>query len=57
MNKVRMVCENCGSEDVYRDALTSWDIETQEWTIAGTLDSNGCNTCGEEDCIDGVAIQ
>ena len=54
--KVRMVCDNCGSEDVLRDAFAKWDYDSQEWIFNSTLDTTSCNTCGEEDCVEEKAV-
>jgi hypothetical protein len=41
----RIVCSECGSENVRRDATAAWSFEAQVWQVAGILD---CGTC--EDC-------
>jgi hypothetical protein len=35
---VQMVCEECGSEDVTRDAWAAWDAGTQEWVLGTVFD-------------------
>jgi hypothetical protein len=48
MKCIKKVCANCGSQDVSCDAIVTWNIETQEWEIAGLLDNSDCADCGNE---------
>lgn len=49
MKKYRMVCADCGSEEVVKDAYASWNIETQEWEVASTHDKGSyCSICDDE---------
>lgn len=49
---LQMYCAHCGSTNVQRDALCSWNVERQEWQVDGMLDSNSCNACDEQDCVE-----
>ena len=46
--KIKVVCPTCGSDDVTRDGILSWDIPTQEWVVVGEYDDMTCNECGYE---------
>jgi hypothetical protein len=48
-------CRHCGSTDVTNDAIACWNVKTQAWEIAGLLDNNDCNDCGEEGCVENRA--
>src|SRR5258708_3858899 len=37
-----IVCSNCGSDDVRRDATASWNIETQAWALSAVHDQGYC---------------
>lgn len=43
---VNMVCDTCGSEDVFVDAWASWNTEAQRWELENTFDAGYCNDCG-----------
>lgn len=51
---VRMVCEECGSELVTRDAWAEWDAEEQEWVLGAVFDFAFCHQCEDETHIDGI---
>jgi hypothetical protein len=46
--RVRLVCPECGSEDIRRDALAYWDDVNQAWALCGTLDEGSCNDCAAD---------
>lgn len=48
MTQIRIVCAECGSDDVRRDAFAEWSVENQEWELAAVLDQGYCETCGGE---------
>jgi hypothetical protein len=51
--KVKMVCSQCGSEDVFADSYAQWDVESQSWEIAQTFDKGAyCNKCDGETRIE-----
>ena len=43
-----MVCDECGSDEVSRDAWADWDIEKQEWVLGAVFDDARCHKCGCE---------
>ena len=43
--KKEMVCEECGSKDVWIDAISKWDISNQEWVLGGTFQEEHCDNC------------
>lgn len=56
MQRIQIVCRSCGSTNVTRDALASWDEEAQRWELIDTLDNADCNDCGGECSLDEVPI-
>ena len=49
MDAIKKVCANCGSEDVWVDAVAAWDVENQGWELASTfLEHAVCVECGGE---------
>jgi hypothetical protein len=46
--KVQMLCGNCGSTDVSRDAWGDWDANTQEWVLRCVFDYAHCHNCDGE---------
>lgn len=46
--KVTKVCRHCGSENVSVDAAARWNVEAQQWEIAGLFDNSDCDDCGRE---------
>lgn len=44
-NKVKMVCGNCGSQNVMRDAWAVWDVANQEWVLGAVFDYTYCDDC------------
>lgn len=45
MNKIDIVCRECGSQDVRRDAWAEWDVDSQEWVLADVYDYSYCLNC------------
>ncbi|WP_305097880.1 hypothetical protein [Croceibacterium aestuarii] len=43
--KVRMVCEDCGSEEVTRDAWAEWNVDMQHWQLGAVFDYAYCHRC------------
>lgn len=44
--KYRIVCAQCGSDDVSLEATTSWDVDKQAWSIIlGRQDTGFCHDC------------
>lgn len=54
--KIKMVCSECGSEDVLADAWAEWDIDTQEWVLQTTFDEKFCPDCDCSCKVDEVEI-
>lgn len=52
--RMKMVCDQCGSEDVRCDAWAEWDKDNQQWTLAETYDNSHCNACDGETSISEV---
>lgn len=52
MNKVKKVCNYCGSDDVRKDAWAKWDEDKQEWVLADIYDHEYCMTCDDETGIE-----
>ena len=46
--KVRIICADCGSDDVRRDADVAWNCNTQEWELCAIYDQGSCEACGDE---------
>lgn len=46
--RVKLLCPECGAEDVVLDAYAAWDVETQDWVLHSTYEEKRCNTCGAE---------
>jgi hypothetical protein len=42
-----MVCSDCGSTDVFRDAGAVWNVEKQDWELGTVYDQGFCNNCAE----------
>lgn len=42
---IKMVCPECGSEDIAKDAVAKWNSETQEWELCGTHCHENCADC------------
>jgi len=52
MAKEKIVCKECGSEEVRRDAFASWDVDKQEWVLHAIYDHFVCDSdeCNGEPC-------
>jgi len=46
--RLKIRCKTCKSEDVFRDAWSSWDVEKQEWVLEHVYDDAYCNMCEGE---------
>ena len=51
MEKRRMICKTCGSENVKKDAWAAWDEHKQEWVLDNIFDYEHCETCEGETTI------
>lgn len=54
--RIKIVCQECGSSDVYRDAYVAWNIATQEWELCSVFDQGYCDKCGIERRLEEVEI-
>jgi hypothetical protein len=49
---IRIICGECGSDNVRRDAWAEWDIDAQRWVLGSVFDQGFCEACGEERSLD-----
>lgn len=56
MARINIVCSECGSDDVRRDAWACWDVEAQEWTLGEVFDQGFCAACDGEARLDAQEI-
>lgn len=54
--KIKIVCAECKSDNVRRDAMASWNVDTQDWELTAVLDQGTCEDCGEERNLEEVEI-
>ncbi|WP_144259483.1 hypothetical protein [Methylocystis sp. ATCC 49242] len=45
---IKMVCPNCGSDNVGHDATVRWSVDTQAYEVSGIFDNAWCDDCGWE---------
>lgn len=50
----QMVCSNCGSTDVVRDAWAGWDPAQQTWVLSSVFDESYCNDCEASTSIESI---
>ena len=47
--RIKMVCTECGSDEVLADAYVQWDVEKQDWIVQNVFEKGGyCDTCEGE---------
>jgi len=46
--RITMICAECGSKNVMRDAWAEWDETRQEWVLGPVFDQAACEDCGGE---------
>ena len=51
MGRVKMVCRDCGSDNIDRDAWVKWDTELQEWAVSQLLVRGYCYSCDQDTYI------
>ena len=59
-DKIKMICPECGSDDVTRDCLGRWSVERQTWEVSSELDNMQCEACDREigsDGFDEVSVE
>ena len=42
---IQIVCADCGSPRVTRDAWAEWDAAAQEWRLGAVFDEGFCHRC------------
>lgn len=47
--RIQIICPDCGSDNVGHDATVRWNIDTQEYEVAGIFDNAWCDDCGYDD--------
>jgi hypothetical protein len=47
MIKEKLVCSECGTDDILMDAYARWDVETQQFELNSTHEETSCQN---EDC-------
>ena len=50
--KVQMVCGDCGSAEVTRDAWAEWEVGCQSWALGAVFDYAFCHRCQRETRIE-----
>lgn len=48
MERIKIPCATCGSEEVRRNCDAAWSVEEQRWEITALFDSYTCEDCGGE---------
>lgn len=48
MRGVKVICTQCGGEDIENDALVEWSKTAQQWVIKSLLTGTYCVTCEED---------
>jgi hypothetical protein len=43
--RIAIVCGNCGSDEVGRDAWANWDTREQTWVLGAVFDYGHCHRC------------
>lgn len=54
--RLRMVCRDCGSTLVTRDAWAEWDEDQQDWVLGTVYDYAFCHGCQEDACIEEIPL-
>lgn len=54
--RIAIVCGDCGSDHVSRDAWADWDTATQQWVLGAVFDYGHCHKCEGESRLEEVAI-
>jgi len=45
---ITIVCQSCGSEEVFLDAYAQWSVDAQDWELCSTYDHAWCAICDGE---------
>jgi hypothetical protein len=54
MAKIQIICSNCGSTNVMRDAWATWCVEKQDRELGSVFDQGYCDKCEGEASLDEV---
>ncbi len=47
--RIKMVCTECGSDEVLADAYVQWGVEKQEWIVQNVFEKGDyCDSCDGE---------
>jgi hypothetical protein len=46
--RIAIICGNCGSGEVSRDAWANWDTREQQWVLGAVFDYGHCHRCEGE---------
>lgn len=50
--KINVVCRDCGSDEVRRDADVAWNPESQQWELNAIYDAGWCCECDCQSLVD-----
>ena len=45
---VDYICDNCGGNQIGRDAWAAWDVDAQDWVLKSVFDYAHCDACDKE---------
>lgn len=56
MSKIIKKCNNCGSENISKDAWVMWDVGQQAWVINDIFDDIYCFDCSHtyKECLEEI---
>jgi len=57
MARIKIVCGDCGSANVMRDAWAVSDTENQCWELGNVFDAGYCDDCSGESLVEQPAIE
>lgn len=40
-------CQKCGGDECGYDAVSVWDVDSQQWVLGSSFDQGWCQDCGE----------
>ena len=53
---IDIVCGECGSRNVMRDAWAVWNTETQRWELGNVFDDGHCEDCEGEASLEEIPL-
>ena len=54
--RINIVCGDCGSDSVSRDAWANWDTRSQDWVLGAVFDDGHCHRCESKSRLKEVEI-